>query len=83
MTTIFKYSNDSKFFCEVCNNYIQRRFALTHFDGKKHRDNMIRGENKERITCDCGSLIRNTKSGIWNHNRTTKHLKYINTNRPL
>ena len=78
MTTIFKYSNDDEFFCEVCKNFIQRRTALAHFNGKKHVENMIRGQNKEKITCDCGSLVRNTKSSIWNHNRTIKHQRYMN-----
>ncbi len=75
--TIFKYDNDEEIFCEVCDNYIQRRFAIAHFNGKKHRDNMIKNP-KEKITCECGSRIRATKINIEQHRKTIKHLKYMN-----
>ena len=77
--TIFKYDNDEEFFCEVCDNFIQRRTAIAHFNGKKHRDNMMKKQpKKEKITCSCGSLIRNTSSSIMNHCKTIKHLKCMN-----
>ncbi len=77
--TIFKYDNDEEFFCEVCNSIFQRRFALAHFNGKKHRDNMIEKQpNKDKITCECGSLIRKTKINIQQHCKTIKHQKYMN-----
>jgi hypothetical protein len=75
--SVFKYDNDEEFFCEVCDNYIQRRFALAHFNGKKHRDNMIK-KPKEKISCICGSRIRATKLNIQQHCKTIKHLKYMN-----
>jgi hypothetical protein len=77
--TIFKYDNDEEFFCEVCDNFIQRRTAIAHFNGKKHIDNMMKKQpKKEKITCPCGSLIRATKLNIEQHCKTIKHSKYMN-----
>ena len=76
--SIFKYLNDDNFLCEVCNSIVQRRYALSHFNGKKHIDNLLKKNPKERITCPCGSYIRNTSSSIANHSKKIKHLKFMN-----
>ena len=72
--------------CNVHDTYIKYPFGYTEQDRKEYQKEYqqayrrankqkISEQNKEKIECECGSIVR--RADIGQHNRTKKHSDYI------
>lgn len=74
-------NNKERIITKVQDNYNQNKEQILEYHKKYYEENIeeIKLKNKEQITCKCGSIFR--KSNKSSHEKTNKHIKYIEQNK--